>query len=69
MYLCDLPTPLSFQFLTKEKESQDLFVSVTEFEKQQPTKMDPFASYKVKTEVRTYMQTRSMLSHMLPEAS
>ena len=68
-YLCDLHTPLSFQFLTKEKESQDLFVSVTEFEKQQPSKMDPFASYKVKTEVCTYMHTRSILSHMLPEAS
>ena len=51
MYLCDLPTPLSFQFLTKKKESQDLFVSETEFEKQQPSKMDPFDSYKVKTEV------------------
>ena len=68
---CNLPTSafLSLhcllQFLVKEKESQDLLVSVTEFEKQQPSKMDPFASYKIKTEVCMC----SMLSHMGPEAS
>jgi len=67
MYLCDLHTPLSFQFLTKEKESQDLFVSVTEFEKQQPSKMDPFASYKVKTEVRTYIHTYTL--HAVPHVT
>ena len=55
-------TPLSFQFLTKEKESQDLFVSVTEFEK-----MDPFASYKVKTEVRTYVHAYTL--HAVPHAT
>ena len=46
-----LSPSLSLKSLAKEKESQDLFVSVTEFDKQQPNKMDPFASYKIKTEV------------------
>ena len=34
-----------------------MFVSVTEFEKQQQSKMDPFASYKVKTEVHRFIHT------------
>lgn len=53
--LYSLHLPLSLQSLAMEKESQDLFVSVTEFDKQQPNKMDPFASYKIRTEVRTYV--------------
>ena len=53
-----LSPSLSLKSLAKEKESQDLFVSVTEFDKQQPNKMDPFASYKIKTEV--YRSTNFM---------
>ena len=38
------------------KEVNDLAVSVVEFDKQQPSKMDPFAAYKVVTEVRKAIQ-------------
>lgn len=65
--MISLCTSLSFQFLTKEKESQDLFVFVTEFEKQQTSKMDPFASYKVKTEVYTYVHVYTL--HAVPHVT